>query len=202
MMSEAVPRGRRTVRLPLAADSRIGSGKTPHGGSMTSQTSRNTGWRRAAVGAVASGALAAGLMAGIGLANAEPVAPADPTTGADAPPPMTADQVLAIIATEYDTGAGGGQLSNLVHQVMKLRSQGFYPSKGNQARHRGRVGQAAEPGATDRGPPEAPWPSRPGTRCAVRRSSRLRRRSGSTSTTRPTPAVGAPGGGINIPLGP
>ena len=40
--------------------------------------------------------------------------------------------MLAIITTEYDTGAGGGQLSNLVHQVMKLRSQGFYPSKGNQ----------------------------------------------------------------------
>ena len=78
---------------------------------MTSQTSRNTGWRRAAVGAVASGALAAGSMAGIGLANAEPAAPADPTTGTDAPPPMTADQAIAIIATEYDTGAGGGQLS-------------------------------------------------------------------------------------------
>jgi uncharacterized protein YbaR (Trm112 family) len=93
---------------------------------MTSQTSRNTGWRRAAVCAVASGALAAGLMAGMGLANAEPVAPADPTTGADAPPPMTADQAIAIIATEYDTGAGGGQLSTLVHQVLKLRSQGFY----------------------------------------------------------------------------
>jgi hypothetical protein len=99
---------------------------------MTSQTSRNTGWRRAVTGAVASGALAAGLMVGLGsgTANADPAA--DPTTETDAAPAMTADQALAIIATEYDTGAGGGQLSNLVHQVMKLRSQGFYASKGNQ----------------------------------------------------------------------
>ena len=41
------------------------------------------------------------------------------------PPDMTADQALAIIDADYDTGAGGGQLSNLIHQVMKLRSQGF-----------------------------------------------------------------------------
>ena len=158
---------------------------------MTSQTSRNTGWRRAAVGAVASGALAAGLMAGIGLADAEPVAPADPTTGADAPAsddgrPGARDHRHGVRhgcgwRTALQPGPPGHEAS----------FAGFLPVEGQPGRHRGRVGQAAEPGATDRGPPKRPWPSRPGTRCAVRRSSRLRRRSGSISTTRPTPAPSA-----------
>jgi len=39
--------------------------------------------------------------------------------------------VLAIIESEYDTGAGGGQVSNLIHEVMKLRAMGFYPSPAN-----------------------------------------------------------------------
>lgn len=99
---------------------------------MTSQTSKNTGWRHAVTGVMTSVALAACFFAGIGSAYAEPAAPTDPTTETDAPPAMTADQALAIIATEYDTGAGGGKLSNLIHQVMTLRSQGFYPSKGNK----------------------------------------------------------------------
>jgi hypothetical protein len=79
---------------------------------MTSQTSRNTGWRRAVTGAVASGALAAGLMAalGAGTANAD---------------------VLDDINAQYDTGSGGGQVSNLIHTAMKLRSLGYVPSKGN-----------------------------------------------------------------------
>jgi hypothetical protein len=178
---------------------------------MTSQTSRTTGGRRAAVGAVASGALAAGLMVGMGLANAEPVAPADPTTGADAPPPMTADQVLAIITTEYDTGAGGGQLSNLVHQVMKLRSQGFYPSKGN------RDDIVA---ALDKRPNQEPLIAALQATLAFQTRNKMR-----GQTQQPAPATiginqydptnpgalggfginpggGAPGGGINIPLGP
>jgi hypothetical protein len=79
---------------------------------MTSQTGRNTRWRRAVTGAVASGALAVGLMVGLGsgIANAD---------------------VLDDIAAEYDTGAGGGQVSQLVHTALKMRAIGFVPSKGN-----------------------------------------------------------------------
>src|SRR5690242_3503474 len=95
---------------------------------LTGETSGfGSGWRRA----VAGGALAVGLLVGFGA----PVALADdddPTTQADAPPPMTADQVLAIIQSDYDTGAGGGQLSNLIHEVLSLRAQGFYPSNANK----------------------------------------------------------------------
>jgi hypothetical protein len=168
---------------------------------MTSQTSRNTGWRRAAVGAVASAALAAGLMAGIGLANAEPVAPADPTTGTDAPPPMTADQVLAIITTEYDTGAGGGQLSNLVHQVMKLRSQGFYPSKGNQQ---------DIVAALDERPNQAPLIAALQNTLAFQNRNKMRGQAqqpapatiGINQYDPTNPGGFAPGGGINLPLGP
>jgi hypothetical protein len=102
---------------------------------MTTQTSKNIGRRRAATGVLAGGALAVGVMFGGGA----PAAWADPadssgttTDAAPATPEMTADQALAIIGSEYDTGAGGGQLSNLIHQVLKLRGQGFLPSKGNR----------------------------------------------------------------------
>ena len=79
---------------------------------MTSQTSRNTGWRRAVTGAVASSALAAGMMFGLGSG----------TANAD---------VLDDIAAQYDTGAGGGQISQLIHTALKLRALGYVPSKGN-----------------------------------------------------------------------
>jgi hypothetical protein len=79
---------------------------------MTSQTSRNTGWRRAVTGAVASGALAASLMVGLGSGTA------------------SAD-VLDDIGAQYDTGAGGGQVSELIHTALKMRALGFVPSKGN-----------------------------------------------------------------------
>jgi hypothetical protein len=102
---------------------------------MTSQTGKHRrGWRSAV-----TGALAVGLMAGFGaptaLAEPEPtpVTDAQPReTEAPATPTMTADQALAIIANEYDTGAGGGQLSNLIHDVLTLRAQGFMPSNGNK----------------------------------------------------------------------
>ena len=45
---------------------------------------------------------------------------------------MTADQALAIIDSDYDLGAGGGQLSNLIHEVLVLRAQGFKPSNANK----------------------------------------------------------------------
>jgi hypothetical protein len=99
---------------------------------MTSKTSTNSGWRRALTGVVAGGAIAAGLMVGAGSVPAL----AEPTTEAASPddaqaPQMTPDQALMAIAAKYDTGAGGGQVSNLIHDVMKLRQQGFMPSRSN-----------------------------------------------------------------------
>ena len=68
-----------------------------------------------------------------GPAAADPAA-ADPAAPGAAPeaPPQTADEVLAIIYRDYDAGSGGGQLSNLIHSVMQMRSQGFKPSKANR----------------------------------------------------------------------
>jgi hypothetical protein len=104
---------------------------------MTSQTSKD--WRRAITGTVASSALAVGLLLGLGSQSAL-AEPADPTTETDTPPtaqagasaPMTADEALAIIAEDYDMGAGGGQLSNLIHDVLALRAQGFKASNANR----------------------------------------------------------------------
>jgi hypothetical protein len=81
---------------------------------MTSQTSSYQGWRRAVTGAVASGVLAAGLMVGFGVG----------TANAD---------ILDDIDAQYDTGTAGGQVSNLIHSAIKLRAEGFVPSKGNMA---------------------------------------------------------------------
>ncbi|CAN5486424.1 hypothetical protein BH09ACT8_BH09ACT8_58090 [soil metagenome] len=84
-------------------------------------------------GAVLSGGLAVGCALGITAGTAQ----ADTTTAAPAPsdaaPPQTADQLLAVIAQQYDTGAGGGQVSNLIHSVMQLRAQGIKPSPANAA---------------------------------------------------------------------
>ena len=105
---------------------------------MTLQTSN---LRRAVVGSV----MAATLLGGFGAATAF-AEPGDSCTGAEcvkndpatpnaqpaAAPPMTADQVLAIIDQDYDTGAGGGQLSTLIHDVLKLRALGFKPSNANK----------------------------------------------------------------------
>ena len=108
---------------------------------MTSQTGKNrSGRRRVITGAMAGGALAIGLMAGFAaptaLAEPEPtpVTDAPPGQQAEAPvtPTMTADEALTIIATEYDTGAGGGKLSNLIHDVLTLRAQGFKASNANK----------------------------------------------------------------------
>ncbi|MCX2715296.1 hypothetical protein [Mycolicibacterium sp. J2] len=77
---------------------------------MAPESQRANGWRRAIAGV----AVATGLMAafGSGIASAD---------------------VLDDIASEYDTGAGGGQISNLIHDALKLRALGFLPSKGNYA---------------------------------------------------------------------
>ncbi len=95
---------------------------------MTLQTGN---LRPAVMAALAGGAVAAGVMVGFGAPTAL-ADPATPTTPTDTPPAMTADQALAIIDKDYDTGAGGGQLSSLIHEVLKLRAQGFKPSNANR----------------------------------------------------------------------
>ncbi len=104
---------------------------------MTSQTGKNRhGWRRAVTGAAASSAMAVGLMVGFGspaaLADPETDPQADASPTAQAPVPQTAEEVLAIIEADYDLGSGGGQLSNLIDDVMRLRAQGFLPSNANK----------------------------------------------------------------------
>jgi hypothetical protein len=65
-------------------------------------------------------------------------AAADCPEGSDCPadgerqPTMTADQALSIIYNEYALGDGGGQLSALIDDVMKMRAQGFKPSTANK----------------------------------------------------------------------
>lgn len=91
-------------------------------------------WRRVVTGSVTGGALVFGLLVGAGAPTAV-ADPAEPTAQADAPPaapPMTADEALSIIAKDYDTGEGGGQISTLIHDILKLRQQGFKPSNANR----------------------------------------------------------------------
>jgi hypothetical protein len=103
---------------------------------MTLQTGN---LRRVVKGAVASGAMAVGLLVGFGASTAL-ADPADPTpTQPEISPDMSADEALAIIARDYDMGAGGGQLSNLIHQALQLRSLGFKASNGNNDRTRPRL---------------------------------------------------------------
>jgi len=97
---------------------------------MTLQTGN---LRRAVTGVLAGGAVAAGLLVGVGASTAL-ADPADPApTQPEISPDMSADDALAIIARDYDTGAGGGQLSTLVHEALKLRSLGFKASNTNRA---------------------------------------------------------------------
>ncbi|MEO3761686.1 hypothetical protein ABGB19_25830 [Mycobacterium sp. B14F4] len=115
-------------------------------------------WRRVVIGGIAGAAVAATLITGAGAptASAQPAAPTTteaptPTAEADGPKTpctgddckrvdedaepqgMTADQALAIIQADYDLGAGGGKLSNLIHDVLTLRAQGYRPSNANRA---------------------------------------------------------------------
>jgi hypothetical protein len=94
---------------------------------MTSQN----GWRRV-VGAVAGGAIAGALVVGTPTALAAPGDDGTTDTEAPAAPEMTGEQAIAIIAQEYATGAGGGQVSNLIHEVLVLQNLGFRPSNANK----------------------------------------------------------------------
>ena len=96
---------------------------------MTSQTGRNRqGWRLVLVTGLAVSAVVAGVGAPTALAD-----PADPTpTQPEISPEMSADEALAIVAKDYDMGAGGGQLSTLIHQALQLRNLGFKASNANR----------------------------------------------------------------------
>ncbi|MGY4709138.1 hypothetical protein ACXDF8_06165 [Mycolicibacterium sp. CBM1] len=105
---------------------------------MTTQTGSRH-WHRAVHG-MTIGALSAGLLVGLGAAPAlaDPgTTPATPSATANAdngvPQFQSADQLLMYVDQEYDQGSGGGQLSNLIKSVMKLRAQGVKPSKTNIA---------------------------------------------------------------------
>ncbi|GAA2422976.1 MULTISPECIES: hypothetical protein [Mycobacteriaceae] len=76
---------------------------------MTSHTSRR---RHGVAGAILAGAVAAGMMITPAAAHAD---------------------VLDDLDAEYDIGASGGDLSKLLHTALKLRAQGFGPSRGNLA---------------------------------------------------------------------
>ena len=99
---------------------------------MTSQNGR-----RRLVGALAGGVVAGGLFAGIGAATAIRRTRGRPDRyRRPRRPTMTGEQALAIIQQDYDLGAGGGQLSNYVHEVLVLRNLGLQAVEGEPERHR------------------------------------------------------------------
>jgi hypothetical protein len=139
---------------------------------MTLQTGTDRmNWRRAVIGGLASGVLAAGLMTGFGASTAfaQPAEPSEPDTqtadtrnagdnctgddcakpvageapvecpegmecnedGEATPQRANADQLLSQIYAEYSQGDGGGQISKLIDDAMKLRAQGYRPSGAN-----------------------------------------------------------------------
>jgi hypothetical protein len=150
------------------------------GGLMSVRTGTNVGWRRAA----ASSAMAVGLLivAGIGTAHAD---------------------VLDDIDAAYDTGQGGGQVSNLIHTVMKLRSLGFGPSKGNIADLEV---------AMDKRPNQVPLIDALTQTVAFQKRNQMRSQQSGPVLNPPTIGIGGggtagqpfdpnAGGGISIPLG-
>jgi hypothetical protein len=126
---------------------------------MTSQTGEaRVDWRRAIIGGVLAVGLMSGF--GASTAFAQPAEPAGPgsctgddcsrqseaaaaaaagcapddskcSAAANAPKRVNADQVLAAIHQQYSQGDGGGQISALIDDAMKLRQAGFRPSNGN-----------------------------------------------------------------------
>lgn len=111
-------------------------------------------WRRLFVGGIAGGALAVGLLTGAAAPTAV-AQPAEPTVETEAPQPqaegpkkpctgddckradeqttpkVNADQVLSLIHEQYRQGDGGGQVSTLIDDAVKLRKLGFRPSNAN-----------------------------------------------------------------------
>ncbi|WP_006246134.1 hypothetical protein [Mycolicibacterium tusciae] len=126
---------------------------------MASQTGKaRVDWRRAIVGGVLAVGLMSGFGASTAFAQpAEPPGPGSCTgddcsrqaaaakaaaagcapddakcsAAANAPKRVNADQVLMAIHQQYNQGDGGGQISVLVDDAMKLRQLGFRPSNAN-----------------------------------------------------------------------
>lgn len=186
---------------------------------MTSRTdSHRDIWRRVFVGGIAVGALTAGLLTGVAApaAEAQPTEPAVETEGpqpqADGPKkPCTgddcnrvdeegvaaaararqADQVLARIYEEYRQGDGGGQVSVLIDDAMKLRKQGFRPSNANAA---------ALADALERRPNQTPLVEALNETIAYQRKLQLRaQQSAAASGPVAGPVPVFPG--MNVPLG-
>ncbi|BDX32407.1 hypothetical protein TUM20985_29540 [Mycobacterium antarcticum] len=165
---------------------------------MAVRTGKSFDWRRAVAGAMVGGALATGLVVGAGAAPAW----ADPATDdVTAAPEMTADQALAIVASDYDMGAGGGQLSTLIHKVLKMRQQGYYPSSANKE---------AIVAALDKRPNQAPLVAALESTLTFQLRQAARGGGGGPVLNPPTIGIGGSGGngaidpnnsgGINIPL--
>ncbi|EKF21111.1 hypothetical protein C731_4916 [Mycolicibacterium hassiacum DSM 44199] len=108
------------------------------------RTDRFAWWRL-----VGGGVLVLGLTTGPGVvtASAQPAEPTETPVAADEkpksctgrdckrehpePPRINADALLAQIHSEYRQGDGGGQISKLIDDAVKLRRQGFRPSYAN-----------------------------------------------------------------------
>lgn len=126
---------------------------------------RRTAWRRTVTGTATSAVLVAGMLIGAGSAHAD---------------------VLDDIYAQYDTGAGGGQVSNLIHSAMKLRASGFVPSKGDVTDLEA---------AMDKRPNQTPLIE------ALQSTISYQRRSQARQASQGTPAVNPATIGLN-PLGP
>ncbi|QRY44550.1 hypothetical protein JVX93_29695 [Mycolicibacterium boenickei] len=167
---------------------------------MTSGSGANS-WRRVVTGLVTGGALVLGVLLGAGAPTAA-ADPAQPTPQADAPPApqMTADEALSIIAKDYDTGEGGGQISTLIHDILKLRQQGYKPSNANRE---------AITKALDKRPNQVPLIDALKSTLSYQRKlqaqsqAQIPKQSGLNPGIAPIPGGGGgqPSGGISIPLG-
>jgi len=150
------------------------------------------GWRRALMGAVVSASLAAGLLAGVNPGSALADPSADAAAAAEAAPAMTADQALATLSAEYDTGAGGGQISNLIDKIMKLRARGIRPSTSNQE---------AIVAAMDKRPNQGPLVEALESTLSYQMRQASRQTGGGPVLNPPTIGIGGGGGGIPNPNG-
>lgn len=75
-------------------------------------TSKTRGWRRALTAGVAGAALAAGLVLGAPAAQAD---------------------ILDDVGAKYMQGDGGGHISKLIEDALRLRSQGYRPTAAHLA---------------------------------------------------------------------
>lgn len=191
---------------------------------MTSQSGeRRFDWRRPVGAGLAGGAIAAMLMVGVAAtASAQPAqptetetpsassdtrAPGENCTGDDCKKPvagepqepepkkMSADEVLSIIYNQYRQGDGGGQVSKLIDDAMRLRAQGFRPSNANVA---------ALTDALERRPNQTPLVEALKDTVAYQRKLQAQAAmstDGSSGGQIQMPVVIGPNAGINVPIG-